>query len=267
MSTDEVVDTSGNSISGRHRRAWLRVGIPILGVVMVIAAILAIALYSERANQAGVLLLSEDLLNSVQQRISREVTAYLEPATSATRLARDMVARTTIADPKAALQAYAASALRQIPQIDALYTGDAAGNFMMVQRGSDGSTDTKIVQNVPGPRIVQWLRHDANGQIVRREADPNDQYDPRTRDWFDGALKSDDVFWTGIYVFFTHHTPGVTAAIRYSGPDGIDRVFGVDITLQTLSDFLASLKIGRTGRAVIIDETGHLIAAPDAARL
>lgn len=267
MSTDDVVDITRIPANQHHRQVWLRVGIPIVGVALVLAAVLAIALYSERANRSGVLQLSDSLLTTLEQRISQQVTAYLEPATRAARLARDLVAQRRIADPGAALAAYAASALRQIPQIDALYIGDGAGNFMMVQRGANGGTATKIVQNAPGPRLVEWAHHDAEGHLLRREQDPTDNYDPRTREWFQGALKSDDVFWTGVYVFFTQRTPGVTGAIRYHGDDGIDHVFGVDITLQALSDFLASLKIGRTGRAVIIDATGHLIAAPDSSRM
>ena len=136
MSTEDVVDIAGSPMQRRRRQFWRRVVIPIGGVVLVIAAILAIALYSERANRSGVLRLSDDLLTGLERRISQEVTAYLDPATRAARLARDMVARTTIADPRSALEAFAASALRQIPQIDAFYTGDGAGNFMMVQRGT-----------------------------------------------------------------------------------------------------------------------------------
>ena len=264
---DDVVDIADLPMNRRRRQVWLRVGIPVVGVGLVIAAILAIALYSERANRSGVLQLSGELLTSLERRISQEVAAYLDPATRAARLARDMSARTAITDPKAALETFAASALRQIPQIDAFYTGDSAGNFMMVQRGTSGGTDTKLVENTPGSRVVVWIRHDAGGSVVRRDLDADDRYDPRTRDWYQGALKSDDVFWTGVYVFFTHRAPGVTAAIRYHGADGVDRVFGVDITLQALSRFLASLNIGRTGRAIIIDDSGHLIAAPDATHL
>lgn len=267
MSADDVVDIAETSTNQRQRQIWLRVGIPISGVALIIAAILMIVLYSEGANRSGVLLLSDSLLTSLEQRISQQVTAYLEPATRAAQLARDLVAQNRIADPKAALEAYAASALRQIPQIDAFYIGDGGGNFMMVQRGEGAGTDTKIVQNTPGPRLVEWIHRDAEGHIVGHQQDPTDTYDPRTREWFQGALKSSDVFWTGVYVFFTHRAPGVTGAIRYRSDAGVDRVFGVDITLQTLSDFLASLKIGRAGRAVIIDATGHLIAAPDSSRM
>ena len=60
-------------------------------VALVIVTILAIALYSDRANRAGVVLLSDDLLASVQRRITTQVTSYLDPAVRATRLVRDAV--------------------------------------------------------------------------------------------------------------------------------------------------------------------------------
>ena len=267
MSTDEVIDISGTSNDRRRRQVWLRIGIPVGGVALVIVAILAIVLYSERANRSGVLRLSDDLLTGLQDRISLEVTGYLDPATRAARLARDMVAREPGSDSRPALEAFAASALRQIPQIDAFYSGDANGNFIMVQRGEAGGTVTKLIQNAPGLRLVELIHHDPDGHVTGRELQPNDQFDPRTRDWYRGALKATDLFWTDVYVFFSHRTPGITAAVRLSSADGIDRIFGVDITLKALSEFLASLNIGRSGRAVIIDGSGHLIAAPDASRM
>jgi class 3 adenylate cyclase len=235
------------------------------GVVLVIVTILAIALYSDRANRAGVVSLSDDLLASVQRRITTQVASYLDPAVRATRLVRDAVEWNDFLDRSAALEAFAAGALRQIPQIDALYTGDAEGNFIMLRRGDPDGTVTTLINNSPGPRVVELIRRDPQGRVTRRDPDPNDNFDPRTRPWYQGALGATDVFFTGPYLFFTSREPGITAAIRYA--EGSERVFGVDITLRALSDFLASLKIGRTGRAVIIDNTGHLVAAPKASSL
>jgi class 3 adenylate cyclase len=267
MSTDDVVDISDAPSHSRRRWVWLRVGVPVGGVALVIIAILGIALYSDRVNRVGVLALSDDLLDGLQSRIAQQVASYLDPATRATRLARDMAAQTAVADHPALLQAFAASALRQIPQIDAFYVGDAAGNFMMVRRSAAGGVDTKLIRNAPGAREVEWIHRDAEGRVIGQEQNPTDDYDPRTRTWYQGALNAEDAFWTSVYIFFTDRLPGVTAAIRYRGPDGAERVFGVDITLEALSHFLASLKIGRTGRAVIVDGSGHLTAAPDASHI
>ena len=67
---------------------------------------------------------------------------------------------------------------------------------------------------------------------------------------------------------FTDQKPGVTAALPIIADDGeIRGVLGLDIDLEQLSTFLASLQIGRSGRAMIIDETGRLVASPDLTRL
>jgi hypothetical protein len=61
---DRVVDIAVDAVAVRRRRhALLRLGIPILGVAFVIAAIFVIALYSDAANRRGALALSDDLLD------------------------------------------------------------------------------------------------------------------------------------------------------------------------------------------------------------
>ncbi len=265
MPTEEVVNLDLASAHGQRKRLWLRVGAPIGGVLLVIAAILAITLYTDRVNRAGVIALSNTLLAGLQDRISHQVSGYLDPATRAALLARDMTSRNAVPDNGAVLEAYAASALNQLPQIDAFYVADRQGDFMMVRRGENGGTATKVIHNAPGARQVMWVYRDKTGHVIRTEATPTDEYDPRTREWYQGALKTTNVFWTGVYIFFTARAPGVTAAIRMGDQAGT--VFGVDITLKALSSFLGALHIGNSGRAVIIDDTGHLIAAPDSSRL
>src|SRR5579871_3910836 len=89
MSFDRVADRT--PIGHGRRRGWIRIGVPLGGVILVIVTILAIALYSDRANRAGVVSLSDDLLASVQRRITTQVASYLDPAVRATRLVRDAV--------------------------------------------------------------------------------------------------------------------------------------------------------------------------------
>src|SRR5262249_27242583 len=136
------------------------------------------------------------------------------------------------------------------------------GNFVLVRRGGAGGIDVKVIDNAPGPRHVAWVHRNAAGEEIGRESDPTDTYDPRTRPWYVGALDTDELFWTGVYIFFTERTPGLSVSAKYRAANGRLSVFGVDITLDALSRFLASLEIGQTGRAVIVDGAGQLIAAP-----
>ena len=265
MPIDEIVDI-GRADVKRRRQLLGRIGVPLLGVALVILSILGVSLYTYRADRAAALVLSRAVLDGLQARIAREVGGYLSPATQAALIARDMVARGAIPDDRAAIEGFAASMLNQVPHLEGFYAASGEGDFIMVRRDPRGGTDTKLILNLPGRRQVSSTHLDASGRIVDTTPDPGDDFDPRRRDWYRGALKTGGIYWTAPYVFYTTRAPGITAAIRFTQAGRADRVFGVDITLQALSGFLDSLPIGRTGRAAIVDADGRVIAAPDLAR-
>ena len=265
LASDEIIDVSGTR---RRRRLQLlrRVGGPVLGVILVILSILGISLYSYEANRNSALVLSGALLDGLQARIAREVSFYLGPATQAVLIARDMVASNAISNGRAALEGFAASMLDQVPHLEGFYAASGDGDFIMVRRDPAGGTDTKLIINQPGARQVVSVHLDEAGRVVDRTIVPGDDFDPRQRVWYQGALKTDGVYWSSPYIFYTSQAPGITASVRFNESGAADRVFGVDITLEALSGFLASLQIGRTGRAAIVDRAGMVIAAPSLAR-
>ena len=250
----------------RRRQLLRRVGGPVLGVALLVLSILGISLYSYQANRNASLVLSGALLDELRARIAREVSSYIGPAIQAVRIAHDVVARNPIPNAQAAIEGFAASMLNQVPNLEGFYVADGGGDFIMVRRDPAGGTDTKLIVNTPGARQVSFVHLDAAGQALGRVADPGDDFDPRQRVWYQGALKIDGVYWSPPYIFYTTKAPGITAAIRLKRSGGMNRVFGVDLTLEALSGFLASLRIGRTGRAAIIDSAGTVIAAPGLAQ-
>lgn len=246
----------------------LRIGLPLCGVGLIIGFLLGIAVYADNANRAGVLGLSGTLLRSTQERITLQVSAYLEPAAHATLLAHTMLGRGGATNRADEAHAFAVSVLDETPQIANVLFADAAGNFMLVTRaanGERGATDTKRILTSPSSRTVEWVTRDPNGTVTARREDNADDYDARTRSWFTGARSAADVFWSGVYIFFSERAPGVTAAVH--GPGDNPDVTGVDIRLDAISHFLGSLSIGQTGRAYIASRDGEMIAGPDPARI
>jgi adenylate cyclase len=264
LAAGEIVDISRSNVK-RRRQLAAHVGVPLLGVVLVILSILGISLYSYQANRAGALALSRGLLNGLQSRIAREVSAYLDPATQAALIARDMVARNAIPDGTATIEGFAASMLTQVPHLESFFLANGRGDFILVRRDPAGGTDTKLIINNPGARQVSSVHLNDKGEVLDRKLDPGDDFDPRKRVWYQGVMKTDGVYWSQPYMFYNTHIPGITAAIRLTQSGKPDRVFGVDITLEALSGFLASLHIGQTGRAAIVDKAGNVIAAPELA--
>jgi len=267
--TDQVVDLSENPVAARkrRRRAIIRIGVPVLGVVLVIAAILGIALYSEHVNRRGALALSDQLLTTLDRQIAERVASFLSPGARSLEVLRLLFLRTPPAERRAVGERFAASAMHQIPQISSFFVGDSDGNFIMVRRGERAEVmEVKEIVTAGSQRQVILTEQDETGKELSRREDPQDEFDPRTRPWYRGALETDGTFWTDIYIFYTDKKPGLTASSLLH-QDGTDYVFGADISLDELSTFLASLDIGETGRAFIVDRQGQLIAGADSGKL
>lgn len=89
-------------------------------------------------------------------------------------------------------------------------------------------------------------------------------FDPRTRPWYTGAVKSMNLHWTDVYLFASTKKPGITVSVPILGEDGEVRgVCGIDIDLSALSRFLDGIEVGREGVAYIFEKKqGRVIAHP-----
>ena len=251
------------------RRLWLRLGLPIAAVLLIVASIVAITGYAYTSNRRDALALSRDVLLALDQRVMTQVQSYLTPAVRVLNLSRWMLPDGAFDGPDRSLAGrLSMEVLRNVPQLASVYFADPSGNFLMTRRAANGAIDTKTIEQRGAARKVEWVRRDPEGRTIAVEDDPADSYDPRTRPWFQAALTGAGVHWTDVYVFFTDRKPGITASVRIDGADGRPiGVVGVDIRLDALSEFLAGLKIGHTGRAMIIDADGRLVAFPEPERM
>jgi class 3 adenylate cyclase len=259
------ITTDPHAARAERRRAALRIGVPILGVVAMVAVILLIAIQANRANTRGALALADDVLGATVARIEEEVADHFRIAARALAEGRMLAEREPPGEPRRELiEKFSIPVVRQVPQITGYIIAHESGDFMMVwQNDATGGIDTKLIQNDPGTaRRVLWVRRNPAGEVISRTEDPTDLYDPRTRAWFSGALKTQGIFWSDVYLFYTANQPGITAATRYETRDGEKFVVAVDITVSSLSQFLANLKVGRTGRAMLVDGDGRIIAHP-----
>jgi adenylate cyclase len=267
----ELIDLSLAPHERRARlgRRALRVGVPIVSVAILIGAILGIALFSYESNRRGASVLSDDLLRSLETRIGTEVAAYLAPAPKLAQFARETFSGNGF-NPNGIERAerFGQNILHSYDQIASFLIADGSGQFLMVLRNAEGGTDTKLITIASdGTRRVRLSRRDVLGQIVD-ELGIQDDFDPRTRPWYRGAVDARGLYWTDVYVFFTERTPGITAALPLiADGGGIAAVYGIDITLAALSRFLKGINVGTTGRAMIVDEEGRLVAFPEPDRV
>lgn len=245
--------------------ASLRLALPVGLAVLLCAAVTGITLWSHTANRRDALALTDGALAALEERIRTEVSTFLAVPERVLGLAAQFAGDSppTPAERQAAEET-AVGVLNVVPMLALIGYADANGNWLMVRRAASGALETKIIGREDGARRAFWLRTAPDGSRVQ-EADPTDMFDPRTRPWWQRAQAAEGIAWTDVYVFFTDRQPGVTAARALRGGN-LPGVVMADIRLDELSRFLASLAVGRTGRALILDGDGRLVALGDRSR-
>jgi two-component system cell cycle sensor histidine kinase/response regulator CckA len=148
-----------------------------------------------------------------------------------------------------------------------IYLGKPNGDFFYVSRNgqrSPGGFRTKIISHRAGVRKTALTWRDKNLNILSKEFDPEDRYDPRARPWYKKAVEQEKIVWSDPYIFFTSQKPGITiAGPTYDESGVLKGIVGVDIEIDELSTFIGNLKIGQNGQAFMINNNGEVVAFPD----
>ena len=269
MQREELVDIDMDYETRRRRlgRRFLRIVIPLGCVLLIIAAIVTGILFNYYNNRRDALALSEEILVALDRRIHSAVSAYLMPVSSLVRIGAESTRNHLDQIWSPDRTPIGLESLRTYPQLSSFYGGNEQGNFVMHRQNPDGTINTKVIERGQSSARVTWIHRDLSGNVVKKEVSGDDGYDPRQRPWYKGAVKTRKLYWSDVYIFFTDKVPGITASYpMYSQDDELLAVFGIDIRLEKISAFLANLKIGQSGRAMIIEDDGVVVAHPEAER-
>ncbi|PJE32604.1 Sensor histidine kinase TodS [Pseudooceanicola marinus] len=232
-------------------------------------AVLAIVFSSYITSEGVLMFHARNLLRNVGLNTMEHSRGFLKPAHDAAELAVRLAQNRIVAsDDPDRLEQLLFQQLQLTTQASGMYFGAADGSFVFVMRdpGTELFRTKFITYDDSGNRETRLIWRTEDFNPVREVKDPTDTYDPRNRSWFTGASETGGMTWADPYIFFSSRQPGITlAAPVFSEADSVGGVIGVDIEIDEISDFLMRLKIGRSGRAVIINRNGDVIAgqAPD----
>ncbi|TRW98705.1 PAS domain S-box protein [Paracoccus sp. M683] len=241
--------------------ALLALGMAGLQFVAILAVVLSSYLTSERT----LLNHAQSLLTDVGVNATEHTKGFLDPARSAAELAARLAQHRVVAsDNPILLEQFLFQQLRVTPNFSGLYYGDEEGNFVYIMR-SDGPGPFRSKIVLTGPqRSVDLIWRNEDFSMVESRTDPLDTFDPRSRPWYQRAHDRRATIWTDPYIFFSSKAPGITLASPVLGQDGSIRgVVGVDIEISSISGFLSRLRIGNSGKALMINQNGDVIAHPN----
>jgi hypothetical protein len=70
----------------------------------------------------------------------------------------------------------------------------------MGKRMPDGSIHSKFIKRVDTGVETTWLRRNPQGETTEVETVSDETYDPRVRPWYRGAVETQSLYWSDIYL-------------------------------------------------------------------
>jgi adenylate cyclase len=268
MTSSNNSKTNVSAITGKENRSF---EIIFFSLSILVLAVMLVSGYSYVNNKKAIESLSEELIDEINQLVFQESKNYLMTAVDMTELSSRISSEgLETLDNNPRLDSLMINILSLHGQLLNFEIGNEEGNFLMQRREKNGTISTKLIKRTGDNVQVKWKYRDQEGKISETE-DPKDKYDPRTRPWYQGAKAAGELFWTDVYVFATDKSPGLTASSPvYNKDKKLVGIFGLDIPLRTISEFLKKLKedlkeksIGESSIIFIVNDKGEVIAYPD----
>ncbi|WP_280153051.1 hybrid sensor histidine kinase/response regulator [Piscinibacter sp. XHJ-5] len=154
--------------------------------------------------------------------------------------------------------------LERGPDLSSVVLAHESGRELLLLRKPDGRWINRLTDPQRQGRLARVLTWDERGQIEHEETIELD-YDARKRPWFQGAMtlkRGDTIHWTEPFIFRSSLEPGLSAAVRFTAPDGARHAMTCDIRLIDLSRITGGIVAGRSGFVAVLTGEGKLLGLP-----
>ncbi|KHT47625.1 HD domain-containing phosphohydrolase [Vibrio sinaloensis] len=152
------------------------------------------------------------------------------------------------------------------PGLVALYSANEQGHLTLFRplrsnqdrdqfKAPDGATFMINQTAVDGTNVFFFL--DENYATIETRKSNDNQFDPRSRPWFQNAKQDGNIRLTEPYFFYFLKTNGMTFSRR--SPDG-NSVVGADFTLDSLSEQIAQLGHSQSSKLILFDNQFRVLA-------
>ncbi|HEY9643263.1 MAG TPA: ATP-binding protein [Coleofasciculaceae cyanobacterium] len=251
-------DSSAKSLNKIPLR-WVLV-IPF--ILQIFAAVGLTGWLSLRNGQRAVYDVAGQLRNEVTARIQQHLDTYLETPYLVNAISVDAIRRFSLWNPDdmSRMRSYFFWQLQQFPSTNYISFGGQQKEYAGAGYKEDG---TPVIETTD--RSTNFIDTIAS---VDRQGNPtgqqerHPQYDPRTRPWYIGAQRVGRPHWNQIYQYYIQPSLGISASQPYYDQTGTFRgVVSTDLFLSGISQFLQSLKIGRSGKTFIVEHSGLIVAS------
>ncbi|ODG97179.1 hypothetical protein A4S05_15045 [Nostoc sp. KVJ20] len=242
----------------------LRVALVVPFVLQISAAVGLTAFLSLKNGQKAVNDVATQLQNELTTRIHQHVTDYIEIPQLVTQINANSVhiGELSLKDTKS-LERHLWHQMQLFKPLSPIAFATTQGEIHSVDRFRDGSLVIRKRDQSTGNNYHVYTT-DNQGNIVKL-LQINQTFDPRTRPWYTNAIKAGKTTCTEIYSYFSSSGLAFSATQPlYDQKGTLLGVTNATLSLSQLSEFLHSLKIGRSGKTFIVEHSGELVATSTA---
>jgi phosphoserine phosphatase RsbU/P len=256
--------TSPQPTDSKFRKLRLGTTLVVPFVLQIVAAVSLVAYISFRSGQKAVNDLATQLRVELTSRIDGELRKYLIGTHNFNQLNGTTFSEGNFDMAKASNAKQFLTQVQISPFVYSSYCGDFQGQYLGAYRlfHQGSRTIAMSVSNKDTNYNFYFYAMDSRGrrQQVLEKLRP---YDPRKRPWYMAAIEAKKQIWSDVYIDFASGLSTITAS--EPAYDSSGKVLGVCATdvvlLEDLRKFLASLSIGKTGNAFIIDRKGAMLSS------
>jgi len=243
----------------------MKISVPLLLTAPVIAVVIILSVIAYVEGQSTANELMAQNLALIHEHIEKRLKDFLNLPKQIQQLNANLIGEGLINLEN--LRSWRKVLLEQVQAFDGLSGitwGSVDGRSVGISRKPDGSGyEFAIKDEQTGPDI-QKFNCDLTGRMDIRPVGIF-PYDPRDRSWYKSVINGYKSTWNDPYALERQGGADVTLALGYSQlfSDKEGQIVGVmnaELTLKDITLFLEKLRIGKTGKAFLIDHRGRLIA-------
>lgn len=256
-----------NKNSKNHIAVSLRFSILLIFIVLFVSAIISLVAFNYIHSSRILLNVATSLMQKSSTTVKEELFEQLNDVAELSQGTSQAIQQGVLNINTPQLIEYTTTIVKKSPIIDAAWLGDENGNILLAETEEDGSITTEIINRNVNPATHILMYRNLAGQVSKTVNSKDFNYDPRNIFWYKQAKQEKKLIWTDIYVINvlnrTHqHIAIIAASPVYKSNGKLLGVFGLDLTLDYLTRFIETQKVGKHGITFIVTNDGKLISLP-----
>lgn len=242
-------------------RISIRTLIIVPFVVQIVAAVGLTGYFSFRSGQSSVNEVASQLRQEITARVNQNLHAYLITPHQINQSNQELIEEGWLSTSSQAGWAQHLWRQLQIFQtIGAVNLATEQGEFIGLGRNENGSLVLNVANQGTHFAYDQYALNDRGDRTRLLKSTPN--YDARTRPQYKAAVAAGKATWSDVFPHITDPMLVISAVEPiYDRQGQLQGVLQTRLNLSLVSEFLRTLKVGKTGRTFIIERSGTLIAS------